>query len=38
MANIAAVECADEICRHITGINKLFGGIPFIGLGDFRQV
>jgi PIF1-like helicase len=38
MANIAAVECADEICCHITGINKPFSGIPFIGLGDFHQV
>jgi len=28
MANIAAVECADEICRRITGIDKPFGGIP----------
>lgn len=38
MANIAAVECTDEICRLITGKDVPFGGIPFIGLGDFRQV
>jgi len=37
MANITAVECTDEICRHITGIDKPFSGIQFIGLGDFCQ-
>jgi hypothetical protein len=37
-ANVAALECADEICRAITNVNAPFGGIPFIGLGDFRQI
>lgn len=38
MANVAALECADEVCRIIKRTDKPFGGIPFIGLGDFRQV
>lgn len=38
MANIAAIECTDEVCRLIMGVDAPFGGIPFIGLGDFRQV
>ena len=39
MANKAAWECVDELCHHIMNIfNKPFGGIPFIGLGDFHQV
>lgn len=38
MANVAVVESVDEICRIITGKQQPFGGILFIGLGDFRQV
>ena len=39
MINKAAWECVDEICRRIMNIyDKPFGGIPFLGLGDFRQV
>lgn len=37
-ANVAAVECADTVCKLITGRMRPFGGIPFVGLGDFRQV
>jgi PIF1 helicase. len=37
-ANIAAVEAADEICHLITKNDHPFGGIPFVGVGDFRQV
>lgn len=39
MANKAAWECVDQLCRRIMNVyNKPFGGIPVIGLGDFRQV
>jgi hypothetical protein len=39
MANKAAWECVEELCRRIMNVyDKPFGGIPFIGLGDFRQV
>jgi hypothetical protein len=40
MANRAACECVDELYRRIMNIydNLPFGGIPLIGLGDFRQV
>lgn len=38
MANKAAIECTDMICRQLKQVDKPFGGIPFIGLGDFRQV
>ncbi|KAJ8580712.1 hypothetical protein M405DRAFT_869273 [Rhizopogon salebrosus TDB-379] len=39
MVNRAAWECVDELCRWIMNIyDKPFGGIPFLGLGDFRQV
>jgi hypothetical protein len=38
MANVAVIESVDEICRIITRKQEPFGGIPFIGLGDFRQV
>jgi PIF1-like helicase len=37
MANKAAIECADELCQSITKIDKPFGAIPTIALGDFRQ-
>jgi ATP-dependent DNA helicase PIF1 len=32
------LECVDEVCRQITRVDAPFGGIPFIGVGDFRQV
>ena len=38
MANKSALEAADQICRRIMRRDVPFGGIPFIGLGDFRQV
>jgi len=38
-ANVAAMNCVDELCRHLKNKKHLpFGGIPFLGLGDFRQV
>lgn len=37
-ANIAALHCCDELCRAVKACDKPFGGIPFVGLGDFRQV
>jgi hypothetical protein len=37
MANKAAWECVDKLCRCVMNIyDKPFGGIPFIGLRDFR--
>ena len=38
MANKAAWECAHNLCCILRNNNRLFGGIPFIGLGDFHQV
>ncbi len=38
MANRAAVECTDQLCRKLTKKDIPFGGIPFIAVGDFRQV
>ncbi|KAG1758140.1 PIF1-like helicase-domain-containing protein, partial [Suillus occidentalis] len=39
MANKAAWECVDDLCRRIMNVyDRPFGGIPIIGLGDFRQV
>jgi hypothetical protein len=37
-ANKSAVECCDTVCRQIRKLNQPFGGIPFIGLGDFHQI
>jgi hypothetical protein len=37
-AHVSALLCVDEICRKITHVQKPFGGIPFVGIGDFRQV
>ena len=37
-ANVAALECVNIVCRLITELDEPFGGIPFIGSGDFRQV
>jgi hypothetical protein len=37
MANKAAWECVDKLCHRVMNIyDKPFGGIPFIGLRDFR--
>ena len=38
MANKAAAECTDQLCKRIKKNNEPFSGIPFIALGDFRQV
>jgi len=39
MMNKAGWECVDNICRIICcRPHSPFGGIPFIGLGDFRQI
>ena len=38
MAHRAAVECVDRLCKMLKNSDKPFGGIPFIGVGDFRQV
>jgi hypothetical protein len=37
-ANVAWLDCVDEVCRMITKKRRPFGGIPFVGVGDFRQV
>jgi hypothetical protein len=37
-ANVAAIECVDVLCKRLKESGKPFGGIPFIGIGDFRQV
>lgn len=37
-ANVAALECCDQLCQSLKWNKKPFGGIPFIGIGDFRQV
>lgn len=38
MAHRSAVECVDRLCRQLRDASRPFGGIPFIGVGDFRQV
>lgn len=37
-SNVAVVNCAHEVCCMITHSQAPFGGIPFIAVGDFRQV
>ena len=37
MANWAAFECVDDVCRRVMKINKLFSGKTVVLLGDFRQ-
>jgi hypothetical protein len=37
-ANIAVMEAVHDICCSIKNSTRPFGGIPFVGLGDFRQV
>ena len=38
MANKAAWECVHHLCCMIRRNHRPFGGIPFIGIRDFRQV
>ena len=38
MANRAAVEAVDALLRDLKGSELPFGGIKFLGVGDFRQV
>ena len=38
MANIAAIECFDELLRSVTSSDRAFGDKVLIGIGDFRQV
>jgi hypothetical protein len=37
-ANVAWMDCVDELCRYLKKRDLPFGGIPFVGIGDFRQV
>ena len=37
-ANVAWLDCVDELCKSLMKKKTPFGGIPFIGIGDFRQV
>lgn len=37
-ANVTWLDCVDELCRSLKHRDKPFSGIPFISLGDFRQV
>ena len=34
-ANIAWLDCVNTICQLIMRNDAPFGGIPFIGIGDF---
>ena len=38
MANKASVEAVVALLRELLNDKKIFGGIPFIAVGDFRQV
>jgi PIF1-like helicase len=37
MANRAAIEAVDRLLQKLSFKSISFGGIPFIGVGDFRQ-
>ena len=37
-ANVAWLDCVNKLCWSLEHREKPFSGIPFIGLGDFRQV
>jgi hypothetical protein len=37
-ANVAWMDCVDNLCRSLMKSDRPFGGIPFFGIGDFRQV
>lgn len=36
--NVAAMECVNNICSAIMKNDAPFGGIHFVGAGDFRQI
>jgi hypothetical protein len=38
MANVAIVEAVHDVCCLVKQNDRPFGGIPFVGVGDFRQV
>ena len=38
MAHRAVWECINELCQNLKHNQQPFGGIPFVGLGDFQQV
>ncbi|KIJ46602.1 hypothetical protein M422DRAFT_249754 [Sphaerobolus stellatus SS14] len=38
LANKATLECVNHLCQELPNNDLTFGGIPFIGIGDFRQV
>src|ERR1700722_4962984 len=38
LSNKAVADAVDELCRMLKDINRPFGRIPFIALGDFCQV
>jgi hypothetical protein len=38
MANKACLYAVDALLRLLCNTNKPFGGKPFIGVSDFRQV
>ncbi|EJU00938.1 hypothetical protein DACRYDRAFT_53525, partial [Dacryopinax primogenitus] len=37
-ANKTTGEAIDMVCHHIMSCDIPFGGLPFLGLGDFRQL
>ena len=37
-ANVAVIESVDDLCRRINSCGRPFGGISFVGVGDFRQI
>ncbi|KAF8469301.1 hypothetical protein DFH94DRAFT_230907 [Russula ochroleuca] len=37
-ANVAWLDCVDNICRSLLKKDVPFRGITFLGIGDFRQV
>lgn len=38
MANVANIDAIHRICCVLKASHHPFGGIPFVGVGDFRQV
>ena len=32
------MDCVNELCKFLKNNDLPFGGIPFVGIGDFRQV
>jgi hypothetical protein len=37
-ANVTWMDCIDNLCRSLMKTDRPFGKIPFLGIGDFRQV